>query len=78
LTPITRIIVDRGRELACNPLVPRVFHIDGFLVARAPDVRRIPTPGMLQPTSDNDLSFDNFKHMGKAGLYSTPRRLWNN
>jgi len=37
-------------------------------------VRRIPTPGMLQPTSDNDLSFDNFKHMGKAGLY-TPEAM---
>lgn len=68
----SRIIIPRGQEVTCNPIVAPTHFIDGTWYKFNPNpVILDRSPEMLKPTVSKGVAFPLFKEVATGGLYAT-------
>lgn len=70
LSPISRILTEHGEEVQCGRLAPPVHMLEGVWTALTPDPIQVNAPTLLQPFSDQELSFSAIRPLSEGGLYT--------
>ena len=70
LTPVTRILIHKGTQVACNNLLPSFFKVNQGWISMNPKPVPVSSPKSLQIFDDEALTLDSGSSSASAGLYS--------
>lgn len=70
LSPTSKILLKKGTQIECDPLLPAQYFIDGHWYRFSPQGIPVPNPQQLSPTSTPTWNYNPIGNLASSGIYT--------